>query len=291
MIATPRAPGAPAARRLRPLLLIAPAAVLIGVFLVLPYLNIVVMSLREPATNTPYGRGFSAAGYAKFFADFYYAGALLQTLWIGLLTTAVCAVLGFPLALQIVRSSTRWRALLYGVVLSPLLVGIVVRSYGWTILLGNNGVVNRTLLDLGWVERPLPLMYNSFGIVIALAHVFLPFMVLPIMGALQSVDPALENAARSLGASPGRVFRRVLLPLALPGIQSGATLVFVLAVSAYVTPVLIGGMRVKTMAVIVVETLIDQFQWPFGSALALILSAAAALVVVLFMRLTRIRWQ
>jgi len=265
--------------------------VLIGVFLVLPYLNIVVMSLREPATNTPYGQGFSTAGYAKFFADFYYAGALLQTLWIGLLTTVVCAVLGFPLALQIVRSSTRWRALLYGVVLSPLLVGIVVRSYGWTILLGNNGVVNRTLLDLGWVERPLPLMYNSFGIVVALAHVFLPFMVLPIMGALQSVDPALENAARSLGASPGRVFRRVLLPLALPGIQSGATLVFVLAVSAYVTPVLIGGMRVKTMAVIVVETLIDQFQWPFGSALALILSAAAALVVVLFMRLTRIRWQ
>jgi putative spermidine/putrescine transport system permease protein len=275
----------------RPLLLIAPAAVLIGVFLILPYLNIVVMSLREPATTTPYGRGFSTAGYAKFFADFYYVGALLQTLWIGLLSTLVCFVLGFPLALQIVRASSRWRALLYGIVLSPLLVGIVVRSYGWTILLGNNGVINRALLDLGLVQAPLPLMYNSFGIVVALSHVFLPFMVLPIMGALQAIDPALEDAARSLGASPRRVFRRVVLPLALPGIQSGAILVFVLAVSAYVTPVLIGGMRIKTMAVIVVETLIDQFQWPLGSALALILSATATLAVVLFMRLTRIRWK
>ena len=275
----------------RPLLLIAPAAVLIGVFLILPYLNIVVMSLREPATTTPYGNGFSTAGYAKFFADFYYVGALLQTLWIGLLSTFVCFVLGLPLALQIVRASSRWRALLYGIVLSPLLVGIVVRSYGWTILLGNNGVINRALLDLGWIQTPLPLMYNSFGIVVALSHVFLPFMVLPIMGALQAIDPALEDAARSLGASPRRVFRRVVLPLALPGIQSGAILVFVLAVSAYVTPVLIGGMRIKTMAVIVVETLIDQFQWPLGSALALILSATATLVVMLFMRLTRIRWK
>lgn len=278
-------------RSLRPMMLIAPAAVLIGLFLILPYLNIVVMSLREPATQTPYGSGFSGAGYAKFFADFYYAGALLQTLWIGALSTLVCFVLGFPVAVQIVRASARWRALLYGIVLSPLLVGIVVRSYGWTILLGNNGVINRALLDVGWVQAPLPLMYNTFGIVVALSHVFLPFMVLPIMGALQSIDPSLEDAARSLGATPRRVFRRVVLPLALPGIQSGAILVFVLAVSAYVTPVLIGGMRIKTMAVIVVETLIDQFQWPFGSALALILSATATLAVVLFMRLTRIRWK
>ncbi|HSW08383.1 ABC transporter permease [Aquabacterium sp.] len=275
----------------RPWLLIAPATALIGLFMVLPYLNIVVMSLREPATNMPYGSGFSGAGYAKFFADFYYAGALLQTLWIGLLSTAVCLLLGFPLAWQIVRAPARRRALLYGIVLSPLLVGIVVRSYGWTILLGNNGVINRWLLDLGWIQAPLPLMYNSLGIVVALSHVFLPFMVLPIMGALQAIDPALDNAARSLGATPRRVFRRIVLPLALPGIQAGAILVFVLAVSAYVTPVLMGGMRVKTLAVIVVETLIDQFQWPFGSALALILSASVTLLVLVFMRLTRMPWK
>ena len=277
--------------RSRALLLIAPAAVLVGLFLILPYINIVVMSLREPATGKPYGDGFSFASYAKFFADTYYLGAVLQTLWIGLVSTVVCFVLGFPLALQIVRASPRWRPVLYGIVLSPLLVGIVVRSYGWTILLGNNGVINRLLIDAGLADAPLPLMYNSFGIVVALAHVFLPFMVLPIMGALQAVDPALENAARSLGASRATVLRRIVLPLAMPGIQSGAILVFVLAVSAYVTPVLIGGMRIKTMAVIVVDTLIDQFQWPFGSALALMLSLSAALVVLVFTRLTAARWK
>jgi putative spermidine/putrescine transport system permease protein len=272
-------------------MLAAPAVMVLSLFLVLPYLNIVVMSLRAPATGAPYGSGFSTGSYAKFFADFYYVGALLQTLWLGVLTTFICVLLGFPIALHIARASARWRWLFYGIVLSPLLVGIVVRSFGWTILLGNNGVINRTLREYGLIEAPLPLMYNSFGIVLALCHVFLPFMVLPIMNALSAVDPDLERAARSLGAKRGTVFRRVVLPMAMPGIQSGAILVFVAAVSAYVTPLLVGGMRVKTMAVVVVETLIDNFNWPFGSALALVLAASVGLSVAIFLRLTRMRWR
>jgi len=275
----------------RPLLLIAPAAALLGIFLFLPYLNIVVMSLRAPASSTPYGAGFSLQSYIRFFSDSYYLGALGQTLWLGALTTIVCLVLGFPVALQISRASARWRAVLYGLVLSPLLIGIVVRSFGWTILLGNNGVINRSLRSLGLIGPPLPLMYNTFGVVVALAHVFLPFMILPILSALQQVDPALQNAAHSLGASRAVVFRRVLLPLALPGVQSGVILVFVLAVSSYVTPMLVGGMRIKTMAIVVVDTLLDQFQWPLGSALALMLSLATAAVVVVFARLTRMNWK
>jgi putative spermidine/putrescine transport system permease protein len=278
-------------RSSRSLLLIAPAASLIGVFLILPYLNIVVMSFRAAAQSKPYGVGFSAENYVRFFSDSYYIGALAQTLWLGVVTTIVCLVLGFPVALQIARSGARWRGLLYGMALSPLLVGIVVRSYGWTILLGNNGVINRSLRDLGLIHAPLALMYNSFGVVVALVHVFLPFMVLPILGALQLVDPALENAARSLGATPMTVFRRIVLPLALPGVQSGVILVFTLAVSAYVTPVLVGGMRVKTMAMIVVDTLLDQFQWPLGSALALVLSLTTAAAVLIFAGLTRVRWR
>jgi putative spermidine/putrescine transport system permease protein len=189
------------------------------------------------------------------------------------------------------RMNSRWRGPLYGIVLSPLLVGIVVRSYGWTILLGNNGVINRALREAGLIKMPLPLMYNSFGIVVALAHVFLPFMIMPILSSLQLVDPALENAARSLGATRAAVLRRIVLPLAMPGVQSGVILVFVLAVSAYVTPVLVGGMRVKTMAVVIVDTLLDQFQWPFGSALALMLALISALVIVAFVGLTRVRWR
>lgn len=278
-------------RSYRPFLLIAPAATLIGLFLLLPYLNIVVMSFRTPATGTPYGAGFSLDGYERFFSDAYYLTALGQTLWLGVITTLVCLVLGFPVAFQLARMNARWRGLLYGIVLSPLLVGIVVRSYGWTILLGNNGVINRALHDAGLTARPLPLMYNAFGIVVALAHVFLPFMIMPILSSLQLVDPALENAARSLGATRATVLRRIILPLAMPGVQSGVILVFVLAISAYVTPVLVGGMRVKTMAVVIVDTLLDQFQWPFGSALALMLALATALVILAFVSVTRVRWR
>jgi putative spermidine/putrescine transport system permease protein len=278
-------------RSLRPFLLMAPAAALIGVFLLLPYLNIVVMSFRMPATGLPYGTGFSLEGYARFFSDAYYLTAMGQTLWLGAVTTLVCLMLGFPVAFQLARMNSRWRGPLYGIVLSPLLVGIVVRSYGWTILLGNNGVINRALREAGLIKMPLPLMYNSFGIVVALAHVFLPFMIMPILSSLQLVDPALENAARSLGATRATVLRRIVLPLAMPGVQSGVILVFVLAVSAYVTPVLVGGMRVKTMAVVIVDTLLDQFQWPFGSALALMLALVSALVIVAFVSLTRVRWR
>lgn len=271
--------------------LILPAGLMVFLFIVLPYLNVILMSLRTPSPSTPYGEGYSIASYIKLLSDSYYMEALAQSLFLGALTAIVCLVLSFPVALHLLNCNPRWRALLYGIVLSPLLVGIVVRSYGWTILLGNAGMINSSLMKLGLISHPLPLMYNYFGIVVALAHVFLPFMILPLLGSLQSIDPAVYSAARSLGASRFTVFRRILLPQTMPGIQSGMILVFVLALSAYVTPVLVGGMRVKTMAVIVVETLIDQFQWPFGSALALFLAAAASLVILIFSLATRMKWK
>lgn len=274
-----------------PWLLIAPAAILIFVFLVLPYLNIVLMSFRMPGQGTPYGPGFTTGNYGKFFSDYFYIGQVINTLLIGFVTTLLCLLLGFPVAWQLARGNSRFRAIGYGLVLSPLLVGIVIRSFGWTILLGNNGLINRTLTNLGVIDGPLPLMYNALGIVIALVHVFLPFMILPIMSAIQGIDPSLEAAARSLGASKFTAFRRVTLPLSLPGIQAGCILVFVLSLSAYVTPSLIGGLRVKTMAVTVVDALIDTFQWPFGSALALVLATTGAIIVVIFGRMTSVKWK
>jgi putative spermidine/putrescine transport system permease protein len=278
-------------RGVGPLLLIAPAAVLLGVFLIMPYMNIAVMSVRVPGQGTPYGEGFTLANYVRFFSDSFYTLQVANTLWIGVITTVICLLVGFPVAWQLTRADLRFRGLAYGLVLSPLLVGIVIRSYGWTILLGNNGLINRTLLEWGVIESSLPLMYNTLGIVIALVHVFLPFMILPIMNGIQGIDPSLESAARSLGASRATAFRRIVLPLAMPGIQAGCILVFVLSLSAYVTPSLIGGLRVKTMAVTVVDALIDTFQWPFGSALALVLSVTGALCVILFARLTRMKWK
>lgn len=275
----------------QPWLLLLPAALLLGVFLVIPYLNIVLMSFRTPGEGTPYGAGFTIGNYVRFFSDGFYLFQVFNTLWIGLLTTALCLLIGFPVAWQLTRVDMRFRGLAYGLVLSPLLVGIVIRSYGWTILLGNAGLINRTLQAAGIIDAPLPLMYNALGITIALVHVFLPFMILPIMAAIQGVDPSLESAARSLGASRFTAFRRIILPLSMPGIQAGCILVFVLSLSAYVTPSLIGGMRVKTMAVTVVDALIDTFQWPWGSALALMLSVTGAICVVVFARLTRMKWK
>ncbi|QND46106.1 ABC transporter permease (plasmid) [Rhizobium lusitanum] len=279
------------AKSLKPFALIAPAVLLLGVFLVLPYINIVIMSLRNPGNGTPYAPGFTLGNYLRLFADSFYLEQTANTLMIGFITTFVCLVLGFPVAWQLAKTQMRFRGLAYGLVLSPLLVGIVIRSYGWTILLGNNGMINRTLISFGLIDRPLGLMYNSFGIVIALVHVFLPFMILPLMSALQGIDPSIEAAARSLGAGRITAFRRIVLPLAMPGIQAGCILVFVLSLSAYVTPSLIGGLRVKTMAVSVVDALIDTFQWPFGSAMALMLSLTGAMMVMLFARLTRMKWK
>jgi len=266
--------------------LIAPALLLLAVFLVLPYVNIVVMSLRQPAVGAPYGPGFTLGNYVRVLADSYYLGVLADTLLLGITTTVICLVLGYPVAYHLARTDSRWKGLLYVFVLSPLLVGVVVRSFGWLILLSNNGVVNQTLIDLHLIDSALALMNNRFGVTVALVHVFLPFMILPLIGAIQSIDPNLEAAGRSLGATQLKVFQKIYLPLSWPGIQAGSILVFVLALSAYVTPVMLGGAQVKTMSVLVVQSLIDNFQWPTGAALALILSMTGALAVWLYARFT-----
>jgi putative spermidine/putrescine transport system permease protein len=268
------------------LLLAAPIGAALFAFLVLPYLTIVVMSFRVPSTTAAYAPGFTTASYAKALTDELYVGTLVDTIRIALTVTIVCLALGYPVAFHLARTPSRWRGLLYGLVLSPLLVGVVIRSFGWIILLANNGIINQWL-----VANDLPrmrLMYNEFGVQLALVHIFLPFMVLPLVGAIQGIDPKLEEAARSLGASRRRVFLRVLLPLSLPGIQSGTILVFVLACGAYVTPMLLGAGRVHTTTTTVVQ-LLEQFLWPFGAALSLVLALVGLAAVALYVRLSG-RW-
>lgn len=290
---SPASPAAPVPQRPptggRGFWLIAPALVLIGVFLVLPYLNIVVMSLRVPTVGAPYGEGFTLGNYTRVLSDPYFLGVLADTLSLGVTTTLICLLLGYPVAWHLARTTSRWQGVLYVLVLSPLLVGVVVRSFGWLILLSGNGVVNRTLIDLGLIETGIALMNNRLGVTIALVHVFLPFMILPLVGVIQSIDPVIETAGQSLGASRFTVFRRLILPLSWPGIQAGTILVFVLSLSAYVTPVMLGGAQMKTMSVLVVQSLIDNFQWPTGAALALVLTGCGIVAVVLYARLSQ-RW-
>ena len=247
-------------------------------------------------------RGYEAGGrgitdswelthYVAFLGDPFYIKVLWRSLVISAQVTLVCLVLGYPLAYWLSRLRGRARAVLYLAVLIPLLTSAVVRTFGWMILLSNNGVLNKTLINLGVISTPMRLMYNELGIVIALAEVLLPFMVLALDAALLNIDRQLYDAARNLGAGAVRIFFQVTLPLSAPGAIAGSVLVFSLAISAYVTPALIGGPRVPVMSTTIYQQGIALLNWPFGAAIAFVLLATLLAMMValslLMARLTR----
>lgn len=278
----------PRRRGRRPLagLLIAPALLLFGGFFVLPLAVVLVTSLL---TGNPMGGravGFTLRNYQRLTVDDYYLGVLWTTLRLGLWTTIAALLIGYPLAHQLARLRTPlWRTLLLMAVLSPMLIGIVVRTYAWMTLLSNQGIVNTALQGLGLTDKPLPLMYNEFGTVIALVHIYVPFMVLTLTGVIGRIDPRLEEAARSLGADKLRGFLEVTLPLSLPGIVAGCLLVFALAISAYVTPILMGGFEIITLPILIYQQISGtSFNLGFAGALAMVLLAVSLLLVVLYSR-------
>ncbi|MBZ0216718.1 MAG: ABC transporter permease [Fimbriimonadaceae bacterium] len=267
-------------------MLIVPAVALLFTFFVLPYFSILAMSIRTASARAPYGEGYTLAHFTNALSDDYILGVLMRTVSLGLIVTVITLVLGYPVAYHLARTRSRWKGLLYTFVLSPLLVGLVVRTFGWMIILSNNGVAVQSLRFFGLIDTPIQLMNNNFGVGIALVHVFLPFIILPLLGNIQAINPDLEAAARSLGASRFKAFLKVTLPLSIPGIQAGTILVFVLSISAYVTPAMLGGARAKTMSVLVIQYLVDSFRWPAGAALALILAMTAIVSVLLYFLLT-----
>jgi putative spermidine/putrescine transport system permease protein len=256
-------------------LLIAPALALVTVFFLLPYANLLVMSFFVPAKAHPYEPHLTLENYAVALGDPFQWQVLARTLKLGVLTTVFTLVLGYPLAWNLARASSRVKGVLLVLLLSPLLVGVVIRSFGWMVLLADNGVVNSLLRYSGLAPDGAKLMYNEFGVLVGTVHIYLPFMVLSISGTLQSIAPDLELAARSLGASSAQAFWRIVLPLSLPGVFAGCLLVFVLAVSSYVIPVLLGGFKVLTTPLLVVQTAIDVNNWPGAAAQAVVLFAAS----------------
>ena len=262
-----------------------PALVLVTVFIAAPYVTIAVMSVRVPSNTQIYASGFTLQNYVRILSDRLYLGLLADTLIYAAITAVICLMLAYPTALHLARTKSRMHGLLYAAVLSPLLTGVVIRCFGWIVLLATQGLINDALRAVG--IGPIPFLYRPIGVIIALVHVFLPFMILPIMNAIEAIDPRLEEAARMLGASSLTAFRRITLPLSMPGIQSGVILVFVLAASAYVIPMLIGGGRVQTMVTVIVQQLLGGFLWPFGAALALVLSLAVIIALTGFTLFTR----
>lgn len=264
-----------AGRAARGWLLITPALALVIVFFLLPYANLLVMSFFVPAKAHPYEPVLTLGNYAVALGDSFQWQVLARTLRLGLLTTVFTFVLGYPLAWNLARARGRVKGALLVLLLSPLLVGVVIRSFGWMVLLADNGVVNSLLRASGLAPGGVKLMYNEFGVLVGTVHIYLPFMVLSISGAIQNIAPDLELAARSLGASSARAFWRIVFPLSLPGVFAGCLLVFVLAVSSYVIPVLLGGFKVLTTPLLVVQTAIDVNNWPGAAAQAVVLFAAS----------------
>jgi putative spermidine/putrescine transport system permease protein len=289
--ATVAAPAPQATRRLPWLvLLIAPSLVFLLVFFLVPYLNMVRMSFLVKPASGAYLPEFTLANYAKAVLDPFHWRVLLRTFSLSVLTTVLTLLLGYPLAYHLTSAPKRRKRWLLMLIISPLLVSVVVRGFAWIILLGRVGIVNQFV---HWVTgEELVLIGTPTGVLVGLVHVFIPFMALAVAGSLQNISPDIVQAARSLGASPWQAFWRVVWPLSLPGVQAGALLVFILAVSSYVIPILLGASNVLVMPMLIVQTLLDVFNWPLGSALSMVFFGLTAAVVAVFLHVMgrAMRW-
>lgn len=215
--------------------------------------------------------------YADLLSDAIVLRVLWRTVWVAVVTTLLCAVLAYPLALFLARSRNRnlWLIL----VISPWLVSIVVRTFGWMVLLGNRGVINTTLRDLGLIDMPIRVLFTPTAVLIGLTHVFLPFMVIAILSSLLQQDRRLEEASRILGGTRWQTFRRVTLPLSMPGVIGGCSLVLLMATGAIVTPLLLGGLRDRMLGTQIYTEIFQVFNFNRATAMAVILLVVALLLV------------
>ena len=278
------------ARRHCSILLTLLALVLIGFFLA----PILLLLLPTSFPRYTPGQGFAPGvwtleNYMRIVTDGFYLEVIARTLTLGLLTTLACLLLGYPLAYVIARGPARWRTALILAVTFPILLNLVVRSFGWIALLANRGLVNNQLTQLGLISSPLKLMYNLTGLMIGITHIYLPFMVFMLVAAMRNVPREVEAAAATLGSNRLHVFTAVTLPLSAPGILSGSILVFVLTISALVTPRMLGGPTYKVMATMIHDEYMQLLDWASGSALSFALAAMALGVIWASSRLTK-RW-
>ena len=258
---------------------LAPVLIFYAAFLLAPGAALFALSLHPFSPTALVTEGWTAANYLTVLADPFYLGLLAGTVFLGLAVTVVTLLLGYPLAMATVRATPRLKSLLLVVALSPMLINLVVRSYAWIILLGDHGVINSWLRAMSLPA--IPLDANMFAVGIGLVHVTLPLMVLSLVGIMERMDPSTLEAAASLGAGEWRILARVHVHLAMPGIATGSLLVFCTAISAFITPRLLGGNRVSTISTVIYEKFTFSMNWPLGAALVFLLLALTLLVTFL----------
>ncbi len=264
----------------RPYLLSGPMlAVFLGLVLI-PIGMTVLLSFYDWGQYKGIVEEFTLKNWRDLADDNYFLGVFLRTFRIALAVTLLSMLIGVPEAYILNRMRAPWRGLFLLVVIGPLLISVVARTLGWALLFGSRGLVNQALLALHLVSEPLPFMFTEWGVIIVLVHVLVPLMILAVWAALQRLDPQVENAAYSLGASAFAVWRRVVLPQIVPGMLSGAVIVFALAASAFATPAIIGGRRLKVAATLAYDEFLNTLDWPLGAAVATLLLALLVAIIV-----------
>lgn len=259
------------ARQAGPYWLTAPALAVYAAFLVMPLASIGLISFQHFEFYGGIQPGLTLENYRAVLGDSYYWEIFGRTFTIAVLATLFCAVLGTLEAIVLYRMADPWRSIFLLVVLGPLLISVVVRTLGWALLFGSTGLLNKAFLTLGVISEPIQFMYSTTGVVIALVHVLVPFVVISVWASLQRMDPAVERAAVSLGADQLAVVRRIIVPLTMPGILAGSVIVFALAASAFATPAIIGGRRLKVIATAAYDEFLNTLNWPLGASLAVLL--------------------
>ena len=261
-------------RKLDPLAFLAlPGLIFMALVFLAPLLLMLWSSIRG-------ADGFTLAGYARVLGDDYYIKVIGQTLQLALITTGGALILGYPAAFALARAKGWRQVVLFALVFLPLTVSIIVKSFGWGIVLRRDGILNWLMLNLGLIERPIRMIFTEFALYAGMINVFLPFMVLPIYSVVRMMDTRLPDAAATLGASPWFRFTRVTLPLSLPGVVAGVSIVFSLAVAAYVTPSLLMGDRYMTMSMVMAKAFLNLRDWQLGAAMAAVLMTLAVVVVI-----------
>ncbi|WP_159347706.1 ABC transporter permease [Roseomonas harenae] len=251
-------------------LLIGPATLVVLGALVAPLVLLARYSLNRYDRTNFMVEALTPENYLRFLYDPFYTGVLWTTLWIALVTTTLCLVLGFPIAYRLARSQSRWKSAGVLLVILPLFIGSTVRALGWMGVLGRGGLLDSAAAAMN-PGSSVALLYTPFAVVLGILSINLPYMVLTLQSVIEGIDARVEEAAESLGAEPSRRFLLVVLPLALPGLATGAVLVFILAMNAYATPLLLGGARFQMMAPMLFREYAVNNNWPFAAAIAFIL--------------------
>lgn len=257
-----------------------PASLFLLLFFVAPLIDNTVNSLKA-------GDVWSLANYVRIVTDDYFLSVTFRTLWVSFLATVCCVLVGYPVAYYLVRHSGRWSTLLIFLLVAPLMTSILMRTYGWQVLLARNGMVNILLQDLGLIDRPLRVMQTPVSVMIGLVHILVPYMVISIAAVLQGVDRRLEEAASILGAGAIRSFFYITFPLTLNGVVTGAIIVFMMANGSFLTMILLGNNSVVTLPVLIYQQFTLVGDSKFSAAMGNVLLVLALACLFIQLRLAR----